>query len=763
MKCIKFEKLIVLVMVLAVSFATGAANADMVALYKFEGNANDSSGNNHHGIEKGSPSYVAGVSGQAIALNGKNSFVDCGTDASFDIGSQITVACWIKVGKFDRRWQTIIARGDNSWRLQRAEGNNTLEFACNGLVYPANPWIYGSINANDGRWHHVAGVYDGAKMYLYVDGVLDVSQEALGTIDSSTAPVYIGDNAQEQGRYFNGLLDELVIFDHALNADDIKQVYHQGAESVTSTADAVWSQVRTAVSNIKLGNETAAEAATERLLGESSGGKDVASGLLRVAETYRYLKKYEKSRQLCQYVVDNWPGSEQAFWSQMGVAMANIALGEPNAAAVAVDKLVADFSGNKHIAQAVHEIAGHCNFLGKHEKARELHQYVLEHWPGSEQAFWSQMGVAVSNVALGETEAADAAVDKLLADFSQNKQIADAVRQVADSYRESKEYEKAIQLYKYNVDRFPGDAHAMRSQAEIVCFHIRDGDDAAADAAFDKLRTVFSYQPTLPQEISRVADVYSNAGRNDKADQLRQYAANPPKAEPNGLTISAQVGMARSNISLGNDAAALADINNLIADFNDRPNLAEAIFILGEEYYSKALNPEGDANLPQTKPEEYYQKALTVWEKIITELPFNEPYTAHAYCFSAACYRELGKYEKAVEYFQTIVDNWPNYQHAWSAQCLIGECYEKLRDSGSISKAEAEPEIERAYQAVIENYPDCSMVGHACLKLSDIYLQKGSRDEAAMYLELFLETAEPSDPRINAIKERLEQLGGQTR
>ena len=46
----------------------GTANADMVAYYKFEGDANDSSGNNLHGIEKGNISYVTGVSGQAIEL-----------------------------------------------------------------------------------------------------------------------------------------------------------------------------------------------------------------------------------------------------------------------------------------------------------------------------------------------------------------------------------------------------------------------------------------------------------------------------------------------------------------------------------------------------------------------------------------------------------------------------------------------------------------------------------------------------------------------
>jgi tetratricopeptide (TPR) repeat protein len=157
---------------------------------------------------------------------------------------------------------------------------------------------------------------------------------------------------------------------------------------------------------------------------------------------------------------------------------------------------------------------------------------------------------------------------------------------------------------------------------------------------------------------------------------------------------------------------------------------------------------------------ECYAKALAVWQKIITELPVEPTYTAHAYYFSAACYRRLGEYAEAIEYFQTVVNEWPGYQYAWSAQCLIGECYEKLRDSGGLSESEANPKIERTYQAVIENYGDCCLFGHSCLQLAQLYEKMGNSYLAGEMYRIFIDTADAEAPRLNGVKARLAKLQG---
>jgi tetratricopeptide (TPR) repeat protein len=224
--------------------STGA----MVACWEFENSdgkvVSDSSDNGLDGTLIGDAHMIDDVDrgGHVLCLDGDKDWVDCGEDARFDIISEITVACWVKVRRFDRDWQTVISKGDSAWRLARDEDQDGLEFACSGVSIPGTEWgnILGKRNVNDGKWHHVAGVYDGLRMYLYVDGVLDMSSEASGKIATNAWHVLIGANEEmtvkgEPGRSFNGLIDDLRIYDYALSEAEIK-AFHAG-QGPDPTAD----------------------------------------------------------------------------------------------------------------------------------------------------------------------------------------------------------------------------------------------------------------------------------------------------------------------------------------------------------------------------------------------------------------------------------------------------------------------------------------------------------------------------------------------
>jgi TolA-binding protein len=133
----------------------------------------------------------------------------------------------------------------------------------------------------------------------------------------------------------------------------------------------------------------------------------------------------------------------------------------------------------------------------------------------------------------------------------------------------------------------------------------------------------------------------------------------------------------------------------------------------------------------------------------------------HAQYFTAVCYRRFGEYEKAITNYQKVVDSWPDYQYAWSAQYLIGSCYEKLKYYNILPESEADPKIEQAYKAVVENYPDSAMVPSAYLKLGYLNLKRGQKIEAVEYFVLFLATARSNDPRIENVETLLEEFKGE--
>jgi len=213
----------------------------LVARWEFEqskdGIVPDTSGNNLHGRLVGDAQVHADPErGNVLRLDGEGDWVDCGADGRFDITDEITISVWIKVAVFDKTWQAIVAKGDGTWRLQRYHTTDTLEFACSGVVSTTstneNGSLAGHASVNDGKWHHIAGIYDGRRLSLYIDGELDTFAlaAAFTRINTSTDSVLIGTNSGFQPpREWNGLIDDLRIYSYALPPEDIKAL-HEGRD-----------------------------------------------------------------------------------------------------------------------------------------------------------------------------------------------------------------------------------------------------------------------------------------------------------------------------------------------------------------------------------------------------------------------------------------------------------------------------------------------------------------------------------------------------
>ena len=156
--------------------------------------------------------------GYALDFDGTNDYVSIPNESSFDFTTAMTIEAWIKVDAFDKDWQAIVTKGDGAWRLHRSAASNYISFGTTGL---SNVDLEGTTNVNDGQWHHVAGVFDGSTKYIYVDGALDVSVSATGSITTNDYGVNIAENSQNTGRYFDGLIDEVRIWNMARTETEI--------------------------------------------------------------------------------------------------------------------------------------------------------------------------------------------------------------------------------------------------------------------------------------------------------------------------------------------------------------------------------------------------------------------------------------------------------------------------------------------------------------------------------------------------------------
>jgi len=625
----------------------GVTHADMVAYWKLDnGGGNivkDSSGNGHDGVLKGAVKWATGRFSGAIDFNGDDCYVEVAcdpNDPTFDMTDEITISVWIKVNRFDIAHQTIIAKGEGSWRICRSPINsNALEFGCG--YYRNNPGVFGEININDGNWHHIVAVNNGYMQYLYVDGVPDAYWPVTNSqaVQKNNSSIMIGNNPERMGRYFNGLIDEVAIFSHALSVDAIKQLYEQGAASfIGISADdsrdvreenAIWPSTRASIANIRVGDDNAAEPIVAGMLADFPEHEHLDLAVINIARNYCKQKNYDKARELYRYIAENRFGDSHVLECQKESAILSIRLGDEIVSIDEVDKLLADFPGKANLPRAIITIADEYQKKWPgHSKAIELYQNVLKHWPEAECAIWAQKGLVVLHNYLGDEAATEAATNVLLSKYIEHKNASRAIASVANEYYASGKYDKARRYYRYVADHLALDYNVIWSQMQLALLDEKGGDQSAFQIAVDKLIPVCA----------------------------------------------------------------------------GRAILSKVLFMMGERYYKEAMLQRNTGQTDQSQ--EGIIRALKVWQAVVERLP-QYRLAGEACIYVGDCCRLLGEYDRAIEYYQKVVTDYPDFEYVWHAQFMSGRCFEKSKQAGLINEIEADEQIRNAYETVLADDPDC--------------------------------------------------------
>ncbi|MBN2314504.1 MAG: discoidin domain-containing protein, partial [Sedimentisphaerales bacterium] len=195
--------------------------AGLVAHYNLDQDAGDSSGNNIHGTVVGSPTWVAGNTGGAIQLDGRNDYIDCGNDPILDINTPITISAWIyPTGAGISMFPRILDKSDSTdgavpgYKVYlRAEQNFIVTLSAGGAYLSTVSSV--TLDA----WNYVAFTVTGEQWRFYANGSWE--QWTDSTLPSSaTSPLFIG-NSPVADRHFYGMIDEVRIYERALTPAEI--------------------------------------------------------------------------------------------------------------------------------------------------------------------------------------------------------------------------------------------------------------------------------------------------------------------------------------------------------------------------------------------------------------------------------------------------------------------------------------------------------------------------------------------------------------
>jgi hypothetical protein len=184
--------------------------------------AADSSGNGNDGTLNGPVEWVAeGKVGGAMAFTGPYNYIQVQDSPSLDMTNAITISAWINpswTGN-NRIMQKSSGGGDNQYRLLKEWGDNMI-FHLPGLSNDRLEFV-GLPPA--GEWTHLAATYDGSMMKVYYNGEVVGEQETTGQLGVSDGTLCIGTKHETApaGDEFNGMLDDVRIYNRALSASEI--------------------------------------------------------------------------------------------------------------------------------------------------------------------------------------------------------------------------------------------------------------------------------------------------------------------------------------------------------------------------------------------------------------------------------------------------------------------------------------------------------------------------------------------------------------
>ena len=207
----------------------------LVSWWALDGSVIDRQGNNNPS-ETNSISYTAGEVGQAATF-GTGGYIDVPPSSSL-ANQQFTWDAWVKPAgagpNNDAYGNDILSKavnGTNSYYITWRASDNRFLF---GFGDVNSEYVTSADTFAPGQFYHVAGTYDGAIFKLYVNGVVEAQRVLSKSITyDSTTPWTIGSSAPAYRaggfpRTWNGVIDELGIYNRALSSAEIQAIYQAG-------------------------------------------------------------------------------------------------------------------------------------------------------------------------------------------------------------------------------------------------------------------------------------------------------------------------------------------------------------------------------------------------------------------------------------------------------------------------------------------------------------------------------------------------------
>lgn len=172
----------------------------------------------------------SGIFGNGSLFNGSSSYLRAGSFVS--LSSNMAISAWIKTSSSAKQFivqqNRNAANFENEYVFQISSGNiNFWDYGTGEFGFDENS--SSSKLINDSMWHHVVFIKRGTSGEFFIDGVLNGTKNASQDITYGSSDLVIGRDQRDSTFYFNGSIDEVMIFNRSLSSQEVLALYNSTA------------------------------------------------------------------------------------------------------------------------------------------------------------------------------------------------------------------------------------------------------------------------------------------------------------------------------------------------------------------------------------------------------------------------------------------------------------------------------------------------------------------------------------------------------
>jgi len=317
MNRVKIHNLAVCILIfIAVSFGpidSASANIftdpNLVGYWQFDADANDSSQYGNDGTLAGN----AAASNSVLVLDGDGDYVDIPNDVTLTFDDKISISIWAKWDTLSG-WRNLVhGTTTGSWNQAYWLVTSSPEYMRWEIGATYSDFNPGPLQTNE--WYHIVATYDGSTAKVYVNSVQKTSFSKTGNITAENG-VCLGMTGN--GFFpFDGSLDDVMIFDRALQPWEVRQLYNQANKRYGYFSELVETDVLKGTDCNATGEDAIALGYHSTASGEQSfamGGPATASGGSSIALGW----ETEANDICCVAIGSNWTTASNEWATAIG-------------------------------------------------------------------------------------------------------------------------------------------------------------------------------------------------------------------------------------------------------------------------------------------------------------------------------------------------------------------------------------------------------------------------------------------------------------